>query len=322
MHLCRSQCLSHKSTRLCVLYMQDAHIPGLVYGVVRRESSFRARWDEGQTGVGGAATGDGEHVVSGGVDVQGVHRARHAQAARRWQVSLDALGRNLCAGDARVDDIRPPTRRASGCRDLLSHVGGFVTDNPWGDRQQVLPEAEFTRHAARKVSDSRGRPDIGVRILELRVTRSSGRIIANVSGQPDVKDYIEQKIMRPLGMTAHRIRYHASPPDRAARDRLSLGERGVRRASPTWCTARSVRWAACRPAPTTTRSWVAFLLSAWPPRDDARERSGASEPPCARWRRDSTSRSGCGGPAAMPPHACRRLTYGMGLRVRTIAMSG
>src|SRR3546814_18922971 len=30
-------------------------------------------------------------------------------------------------------------------RDLLKPVGGFVTDEPWGDRQQVLPQDDFTR---------------------------------------------------------------------------------------------------------------------------------------------------------------------------------
>ena len=30
-------------------------------------------------------------------------------------------------------------------RDLLTHTAGFVTDDPWGDRQTPLPEADFTR---------------------------------------------------------------------------------------------------------------------------------------------------------------------------------
>src|SRR3546814_11810035 len=30
-------------------------------------------------------------------------------------------------------------------RDLLQHVGGFVTADPWGDRQQVLPQEAFTK---------------------------------------------------------------------------------------------------------------------------------------------------------------------------------
>ena len=53
-------------------------------------------------------------------------------------------------------------------RDLLSHVAGFVTDNPWGDRQQVLPEAEFTRDAARGRA-VRPRARNRVRIFELRL---------------------------------------------------------------------------------------------------------------------------------------------------------
>ena len=30
-------------------------------------------------------------------------------------------------------------------RDLLHHVGGLVTDDPWGDRQQAMPAADFSR---------------------------------------------------------------------------------------------------------------------------------------------------------------------------------
>src|SRR3546814_3442247 len=40
-------------------------------------------------------------------------------------------------------------------RDLLQHVGGFVTDDPWGDRQQVLPQEDFTKLIAAGVPFSR-----------------------------------------------------------------------------------------------------------------------------------------------------------------------
>ena len=30
-------------------------------------------------------------------------------------------------------------------RELLTHTAGFVTDDPWGDRQTPLPEDDFTR---------------------------------------------------------------------------------------------------------------------------------------------------------------------------------
>ncbi|MFX7870679.1 serine hydrolase, partial [Acinetobacter baumannii] len=39
--------------------------------------------------------------------------------------------------------------------DLLHHVGGFVTDDPWGDRQTVLPQEDFTRLLAAGVPFTR-----------------------------------------------------------------------------------------------------------------------------------------------------------------------
>src|SRR3546814_16104804 len=65
-------------------------------------------------------------------------------------------------------------------RDLLQHVGGFVTDDPWGDRQQVLPQDDFTRMIAAGVPFSRvpqsqyEYSNFGYALL--------GRIVTNASG--------------------------------------------------------------------------------------------------------------------------------------------
>ena len=135
-------------------------------------------------------------------------------------------------------------------RDLLSHVGGFVTDDPWGDRQTPLPEAEFTAMLAAGVPFTRApQPRSNIPISAIALL---GRIVTNVSGRP-FKDYIEQEIMRPLGMASTGYDISASP-QRAPRARLSLGERALVRASRTWRTARSARWAASRPAPTIMRA--------------------------------------------------------------------
>lgn len=84
-------------------------------------------------------------------------------------------------------------------RDLLNHLSGFVEDNPWGDRQQVLTPAEFTAMLAQGF-DLASSPrtafeysNTGYAIL--------GRIITNVAGRP-YQDYIKAEIMRPLGMTS------------------------------------------------------------------------------------------------------------------------
>ena len=60
------------------------------------------------------------------------------------RLSLDALAETYVP---EMRGWRYPTSDSPRIRvrDLLSHVGGFVTDDPWGDRQQVLTEAEFTR---------------------------------------------------------------------------------------------------------------------------------------------------------------------------------
>ena len=53
-------------------------------------------------------------------------------------------------------------------RNLLTHSAGFVEDNPWGDRQQVMPEAEFTAMlAARRAV--RPRAGAGDGIFQLRL---------------------------------------------------------------------------------------------------------------------------------------------------------
>src|SRR3970040_980171 len=84
-------------------------------------------------------------------------------------------------------------------RDLLSHVGGLVTDDPWGDRQQILPEADFTPMLRAGVPFTRA-PGTAFEYSNLGYALL-GRIVTNVSGRP-YKDYVGQEIMRPLGMAA------------------------------------------------------------------------------------------------------------------------
>ena len=147
-------------------------------------------------------------------------------------------------------------------RDLLQHVAGFVTDDPWGDRQQPLSPAEFTRMIAEGVLWSRtGQTsheysNYGYALL--------GRIVTNASGQP-YQRYIERTILRQLGMTSSGYEIRDVAPNV-----LAVGYR--------W---ENERWVAELAMPdgefgamgglhTTVEDysrWVAFLLSAWPPRD-------------------------------------------------------
>jgi CubicO group peptidase (beta-lactamase class C family) len=116
-------------------FQQDSHVPGLIYGIVR----------------------DGQLVHVGAMGVQDLeaHRPVDANSLFRiasmskaftalamlklrdeGQLSLDALAEDYVP---EMHAWRYPTNDSPRIRvrDLLSHVGGFVTDDPWGDRQQV-----------------------------------------------------------------------------------------------------------------------------------------------------------------------------------------
>ena len=121
----------------------DAHIPGLVYGIVA----------------------DGRLLHVRAMGVQDIESARPVTSATLFRVAsmtkaFTALTILKLRDDGRlrldapakeyVPEMRDwdyPAEDAPQIRvrDLLNHAGGFVTDDPWGDRQTPLPEAEFTR---------------------------------------------------------------------------------------------------------------------------------------------------------------------------------
>jgi CubicO group peptidase (beta-lactamase class C family) len=193
-------------------------------------------------------------------------------------------------------------------RDLLSHVGGLVTDDPWGDRQQVLTEAEFTALLRQGPPFTRAPQsqfeysNYGYALL--------GRIVSNVSGRR-YQDYIRDEIMRPLGMTASGYDIFASPQERRA-----IGHRWENDAFVREPDMRDGAFGAMGGVQTSARDyarWAAFLLSAWPPRD------GREQGPV---RRSTVRELGQGlnfvGIARRPgqPDSCPQAgAYGMGFRV-------
>jgi CubicO group peptidase (beta-lactamase class C family) len=197
-------------------------------------------------------------------------------------------------------------------RDLLAHAGGLVTDNPWGDRQQPLPEAEFTRMLAEGVPFSRAPgtayeySNFGYALL--------GRIVANVSGRP-YDQYIRDEIMRPLGMEATGYEVAESPLERRA-----IGyrwESGAWTREPDMAHGAFGAMGGVETNAADYARYVGWLLAAWPPRD------GPDDGPV---RRASIRELAQGlnfpwlaqRPGATGEEACRQAAaYGMGMRVAT-----
>jgi D-alanyl-D-alanine-carboxypeptidase/D-alanyl-D-alanine-endopeptidase len=149
-------------------------------------------------------------------------------------------------------------------RDLLTHSAGFVEDNPWGDRQQVISEAEFTAMLKAGVPFARA-PGTAMEYSNFGYA-TLGRIVSNVSGVR-YQDYIRNNIMAPLGMASTTYDIFASPQARRAIGYRWQDNRWVREPD-----MRDGAFGAMGGVETSVNDywrWVAFLLSGWPPRDDA-----------------------------------------------------
>ena len=242
-------------------YREQQHVPGLVWGIAR---------DGRLAHVGTAGVLDLESNRPVTPDslfrIASMSKAFTALAILKLRdegrLSLDAPAEIYVPemrGWRRPTRDTPPIR----VRDLLHHVGGLVTDNPWGDRQQVLAEEDFTRMLREGVPLSRAAQtafeysNFGYALL--------GRIVTNVSGRP-YADYIAQEIMRPLGMDSTGYEIADSPLERRA-----IGYRwedGAHRREPDMRHGAFGALGGVQTSADDYARWIAFLLSAWPPRDE------------------------------------------------------
>ena len=143
--------------------------------------------------------------------------------------------------------------------DLLFHTTGMVTDDPWGDRQQVMSEAEFTKLLKAGVPRNAPRgtryeySNMGYAML--------GRIITNVS-RTDYASYVRKTVFAPLGMTATTYEVNDVP--------IATRAVGYRWENGAWAEEPTMKHGAfgAMGGITTTANdyakWIGYLLSAWP----------------------------------------------------------
>lgn len=243
-------------------WMSAAHVPGLVYGIV---ADGRLVYVKG-LGVQDVATG--RPVTSDSLfRIASMSKAFTALAILKLRdqgkLSLDA------PAETYVPEMRGwhyPTSDSPKItvRNLLTHSAGFVEDNPWGDRQQVMPEADFTALLASGVPFARA-PGLAMEYSNFGYA-TLGRTVSNVSGMR-YEDYIRRELMVPLGMNSTGYDVLASPPQRRAIGYRWQDNRWVREPD-----MRDGAFGAMGGVETSARDyskWVAFLLSAWPARDGA-----------------------------------------------------
>ena len=163
-------------------------------------------------------------------------------------------------------DLPYPTKDSPAItiRHLLTHSEGFPEDNPWGDRQLAQTDETFRAwmRAGIPFSTPPGTTfeysNYGFGILGQIVTRASGK---------DYAVYVRDNILRPLGMNSSTFEMSAVP-----RDQIALGYRfedGGWKPEPILAHgsfgAMGGLWTSTR----DLARYVAFLMSAYPPRDEA-----------------------------------------------------
>jgi CubicO group peptidase (beta-lactamase class C family) len=148
-------------------------------------------------------------------------------------------------------------------RQLLTHSEGFPEDNPWGDRQLAVSDDVISRwmRAGIPFSTAPGTAfeysNYGFAILGQVVTRASGM---------RYRDYVEQKILRPLGMTSTRWEASAVAPGHVAKG--YQWKDGGWKEEPALADGAFGAMGGLITTGHDLARYVSFLLSAWPPRDD------------------------------------------------------
>jgi CubicO group peptidase (beta-lactamase class C family) len=289
-------------------YRLDAHILGLVYGIVSdgRLAHVRALgWQDI----------DARRPVTADTlfRIASMTKSFTALAILRLRdegkLALDA------PAETYVPELRGwryPTEDSPKIRvrELLTHTAGLVTDDPWGDRQTPLPEEEFTRLLREGVPFTRP-PATAMEYSNFGYALL-GRIVANVSQQP-YPDFVQAILLDPLGMTSTGYEVTAWPEERRA-----LGyrwEEGAWRPEPTMAHGAFGAMGGLQTSANDYAKYVAFLLSAWPARDgpdtgpvrraSVRELAQGANYPAVR------ERPGRSGADACPLAA----NYGMGMGV-------
>jgi CubicO group peptidase (beta-lactamase class C family) len=296
--------------------------PGFAYGVVRH----------GELVLAG---GCGEHRLGGDVpDVDTVFRI--ASMTKSFTAATVLLLRD--EGLLRLDDevaryvpevaaLRPPTDDAPPLvvRSLLTMTAGFPTDDPWGDRQQDLPDDDFAQLLADGLSFA-WTPGTAFEYSNLSYALL-GRVIAAAAGEP-YPDVVTGRLLAPLGLASTGFAADVVPAERLAQ--------GYRRAPVTvddgvaaW---QAEPFAGCGSfAPmgglfSSVRDlarWVGGLAGAFPPRDGDGDvhplrRSSRRElqlphhglPPLVTWR------------SIAEPPTVRGTAYGYGLVVERDRLLG
>jgi CubicO group peptidase (beta-lactamase class C family) len=179
-------------------------------------------------------------------------------------------------------------------RHLLTMTAGFPTDDPWGDRQQGLPLAEFSAFLA---SGPRYAWAPGTRFEYSNLGYAIlGRVITAVTGRA-YHGFVRDRLLRPLGMTSSGFEAAEFGPQDLARG-YRRGPDGWEELTPDGCGAFAPMGGVFSCVADLAR-WVSGFAAAFPPGEPD---AGGTHPLARATRREMQLPQ-----VALPPSALSRL---------------
>lgn len=245
-------------------FMTERHAPGLVYGVVADGKLVYVR-----------TLGVQDTASKAPVTADTVFRIASMSKNFTALAALKLRDEGKLRFDAPAETVIPqlkalkyPTTDSPKLtvRDLLTHNAGFVTDDPWGDRQLDMPEADFSRFVAAGVPFSRA-PGMAFEYSNFGYALA-GRAVTNAAGV-NYADYVETAFLKPLGMASTGYDVAKAPAPRRAV--------GYRWQDGAWVEEPSLgpgAFGAMGGLMTTANDYARYMaweLAAWPPRDGAED---------------------------------------------------
>jgi CubicO group peptidase (beta-lactamase class C family) len=244
---------------------RESHIPGLIYGVVADGKLAYVR-----------ALGVQDTKTNAPVTPDTVFRIASMSKNFTALAALKLRDEGKLSFDAPAERYIPELKRLKypttdspkiTVRDLITHTAGFVTDDPWADRQLAMSEADFSQFLATGVPFARvpgsgyGYSNLGYALVGRLVTTASRR---------SYRGYVADSFLKPLGMTSTGYDLAQVPPDRRAI--------GYRWENGTWSEEPALGpgvFGAMGGITTTATDYARFIaweLAAWPPRDGPEDR--------------------------------------------------
>jgi len=242
-------------------FMSENHIPGMVYGVIANgKLAYVRAFGVQDTKTRTPVTADSAfRIASMSKNFTALAALKLRDAGK---LSFDAFAERYIPELAKLQYPTSDSPKIT-VRDLLSHTAGFVNDDPWGDRQLAMSEADFSRLISGGVPFSRA-PGMAYEYSNFGFALV-GRLVTNVAKQ-SYAEYITANFFKPLGMKDTTHDFAMVPPGRRAM--------GYRWEDGAWVEEPILGpgvFGAMGGVVTTARDYARFIaweVGAWPARND------------------------------------------------------